>query len=342
MQIHGHNKIYLSRSQTRSMSAYEPIGDAYGGAAYGERNDPVTAAVVVGGSLYAGNQQANAAEHAADMQRAAASQATDLQRSTFNTQNAQQAAYRSAGYNALNKINSMMGQSYVKYDSNGNPIGTVVPAEKYEYKSSGNGINDLIAGLATSVLNQQPDTINPTPQDATSDYLTHRFNAQDFAQGIDPGYAWRLQQGQMANQRAANIGGGALSGNTLAGLQAYTQGQASQEYGNAFNRYQTERGNIYNTLASIAGLGQTAQGQTNQLASNYANNVSNLMTGSAAAQAAGTVGAANAQAGAIQNATNTYALSNMLNRGNQGVNAFSSTPSGYGTVVPTSGIENLA
>jgi hypothetical protein len=41
---------------------------------------------------------------------------------------------------------------------------------------------------------------------------------------------FRLQQGQMANQRAANVGGGALSGNTLRGLQDYTQGQASQGF----------------------------------------------------------------------------------------------------------------
>lgn len=40
-------KIYLSRAQTRAMSGYEPIGDAFGGAAYGEKNDPVSAGFAV-------------------------------------------------------------------------------------------------------------------------------------------------------------------------------------------------------------------------------------------------------------------------------------------------------
>ena len=40
-------KIYFSRAQTRAMAAYEPIGDAFGGAAYGEKNDPVSAAVAI-------------------------------------------------------------------------------------------------------------------------------------------------------------------------------------------------------------------------------------------------------------------------------------------------------
>ena len=143
-------------------------------------------------------------------------------------------------------------------------------------------------------------------------YLTQKYGPEDFMQGIDPGYAFRLQQGQMANQRAANVGGGALSGNTLAGLQAYTQGQASQEYGNAFNRFQTERKNIYNTLASIAGLGQTANSESAQAAQSYGANTANLMGNAAAAQAAGTMGTANAFSGGIQGAGNAYTFSQMM------------------------------
>jgi hypothetical protein len=46
-------KIYLSRAQTRAMAAYEPIGDAFGGAAYGEKNDPVSAAFSIYGMFSA-------------------------------------------------------------------------------------------------------------------------------------------------------------------------------------------------------------------------------------------------------------------------------------------------
>ena len=141
-------------------------------------------------------------------------------------------------------------------------------------------------------------------------YLTSQYSPEDFAKGIDPGYAFRLKQGQMAAERAGNIRG--MTGNVLTGLQDYTQGLASQEYANAFQRNLAQKQNIYNTLAGIAGLGQTAQGQTTTAAGNYGTNVANLMTGGAAAQAAGQIGQANALTGALGNVMNTYTLANLL------------------------------
>ena len=41
------SKIYFSRSMTRSMSADHPVGDPTGGVAYGEKNDPVSAALSI-------------------------------------------------------------------------------------------------------------------------------------------------------------------------------------------------------------------------------------------------------------------------------------------------------
>lgn len=41
------SKIYFSRSITRTMSADHPVGDPTGGAAYGEKNDPVSAVLSV-------------------------------------------------------------------------------------------------------------------------------------------------------------------------------------------------------------------------------------------------------------------------------------------------------
>ena len=48
-------KFYLSRTQTRAMAADHPIGDPTGGAAYGEKNDPVSAIIAIGsmGATYA-------------------------------------------------------------------------------------------------------------------------------------------------------------------------------------------------------------------------------------------------------------------------------------------------
>ena len=140
------------------------------------------------------------------------------------------------------------------------------------------------------------------------DFLTSQFGPDQYAQYLDPSYNFRFQQGQRAAQNAMNAGGGLLSGNTLRGLTEYGQGAASQEYANAFNRFQTERGNIYNTLASMAGIGQTGQSQANQLASNYMNAQTQLGVGLGQAQAAGQIGQANAISGGLQNAGNMYTL----------------------------------
>jgi hypothetical protein len=153
---------------------------------------------------------------------------------------------------------------------------------------------------------------NPTGTGTGTGYLTKQFSPEDFAAGIDPGYAFRKQQGEEATNRLANAGGGMISGNALTGLANYSQGLASGEYGNAFNRFQTQRTNIYNTLAGIAGLGQQAVNTSANAGAQAAGTVGNTIQGIGAAQAGGTVGAANAITGGLQNAGNQYYLSQLL------------------------------
>jgi hypothetical protein len=123
---------------------------------------------------------------------------------------------------------------------------------------------------------------------------------------------FRRRLGEQTTARMLNVGGGAISGNTLRGLEEFGQNLASTEYGNAFNRFQTERGNIYNTLANIAGMGQQSVNTGVQSAQNLAAQQTGLITGQAAAQAAGGVGAANAYAGAMGNVGNMAFLSSLM------------------------------
>lgn len=145
---------------------------------------------------------------------------------------------------------------------------------------------------------------------AQKPYLTGRF--EDYrSEYLDPSMAFRLGIGEQTTQRAANVGGGAISGNTLRALQDYSQGLASTEYSNAFNRFQTERGNIYNTLANIAGMGQNAVNTGVQAGQATAQSLGQLAVGGGQAQAAGTIGSANAIAGAlggVGNAGQMYGL----------------------------------
>jgi len=123
------------------------------------------------------------------------------------------------------------------------------------------------------------------------------FGMDQFTQ--DPGYGFRLAEGQKALDRQAAARGGLISGGALKAAQRFGQEMGSQEYTNAFNRYQTERQARLNPLQSLAGFGQTSVNQLGQAGQNYATSAGNLMTGAGAAQAAGQVGMANALTGGL-------------------------------------------
>ena len=143
-------------------------------------------------------------------------------------------------------------------------------------------------------------------------YLTHQFNAADLQAGLAPNYDFMLQQGQQANQRAANVGGGALGGNALTGLNKYTQDYAGNAYQNAFTNFQNQRTGIYNNLANIAGIGQTANTAMGTAGTTLGNNIVGLNTNLSNATAANILGQAQVGAGGVTNAANTAFLATLL------------------------------
>jgi hypothetical protein len=103
--------------------------------------------------------------------------------------------------------------------------------------------------------------------------------AQDFGMAdyqADPGYAFRLSEGmkQLGHQAAGR--GGAISGQTMKGIQDYAQNAASNEYQNAFNRYQTNRTNQLAPLGSLMTSGQNAAAGAGAQAGTYGANVGNM------------------------------------------------------------------
>lgn len=158
---------------------------------------------------------------------------------------------------------------------------------------------------------------------ANQDYLTKQFGTADLYSGLAPNYQFMLGQGQMANQRAGNMSGGALGGNALQGLQKYTQDYAGNAYQQAFNNFQGQRQNIYNTLSGMANIGQTSTGQLVNLGNAYGSNMTGLSNNYAAnrlANAGQMQNAYNQYGGNLTNAANTYG-SNLTSNYNTGVNA---------------------
>ena len=131
------------------------------------------------------------------------------------------------------------------------------------------------------------------------------FSMDDFT--ADPGYGFRMSEGLKAMDRNAAARGGLISGAALKAGTRYGQDMASQEYTNAFNRYQTNRANQLQPLQSLAGIGQTATNNLASVGSNYASNVGNIDTNATnvRANAGLTSGAGYASAyGAVGNALN--------------------------------------
>jgi hypothetical protein len=129
----------------------------------------------------------------------------------------------------------------------------------------------------------------------------------------DPGYGFRMSEGMKALERSAAARGGLLSGATLKGIQRFGQDLGSQEYQNAFNRYQAERQARLAPLQSLAGVGQTTAQQIGEAGMRTAQNVGETLTSGAAARASGYVGGANALTQGLGTYLNYSQGQNMLN-----------------------------
>ena len=269
----------LANGQTVTTPVNTPASTSLVGPAAAAAGTGLTAAQIAalgtaGVSLLTNSTLNNANNSAAATQAAAGQNAQNLIQGLYTQQGQLQSPYQQAGVNALNTLGSLGSGTYNIMNPTGGTTGT----------GTGSG------------------------------YLTNQFNNTDLNAQLAPNYDFQLKQGQGQAQNAANVGGGLLSGNTLQGLNTYTQNYAQGAYQNAFTNYQTQRNNIYNTLAGQAGFGANANQQLSTLGGGLANTYSNLTTGLAASAAGQQV--ANAQ-------NNTNLLSSLAN---SAVTAFAPTP----------------
>ena len=128
------------------------------------------------------------------------------------------------------------------------------------------------------------------------------FSMADFEK--DPGYQFQMEEGMKAINRGAAAGGGRGGGATMKALARFGQGLASQEYGNAYNRFNQDYQNSYNRFNQDQ---STQYGRMSDLV-NYGQNANNMITNAGSQTAMGVsqnqMGLGNARA------------ANELNRGN--------------------------
>ena len=183
----------------------------------------------------------------------------------------------------------------------------ILNAQQAPYRTAGTGALTRIGEMMPQ-LTQVPAGYRP-------------FTAADLQTNLAPNYEFMKAQGLGATRQALNVGGG--GSNVERGGIKFAEDYASNAYQNALNNYMTQEaqkfnqqqtglGNVYNRLAGIAGIGQTAVGQTANLGTGTAANIGQLGIGGASALGAGQIGAANAMAGGMQGIGSAATLASLL------------------------------
>jgi hypothetical protein len=129
----------------------------------------------------------------------------------------------------------------------------------------------------------------------------------------DPGYQFRLSEGQKAIDRDASRQGNVLSGSTTKAATQFGQDYATQSYDNFLNNYYKS----LTPLQSVAGVGQTSAGQAAGAAVSTGagiagteratgNAIAGYTINAGEAQAAGDINTANVISGASSSAMDNY------------------------------------
>lgn len=298
-----------------------------------------------GGSIVGGLVQGRAAGKAADAQADAADAGIAEQRRQFDRTTAMTQPWRDAGENALGRLQG--------FDANSQ-------AKNADFARRENRLeNGLNQGLQRALGIYQENS-----QAATNNYRQDLDGARAGYDEImarefeaDPGYQFRLEQGEKAINRGASARGNALSGATMQALGSFNSGLASQEYGNfdarrnrdatqsfgmdsgiagsmygarmgrqdtllqgrtgnaaaAYDAGMTNVGNAYgrrvdygNSLARMAGIGQSANQSMIGAGQSMASNIGNLYGNIGQAQAQGYQGTANAFSGTLNGLGGLY------------------------------------
>lgn len=255
-------------------------------------------------SIAGGLLKGKGSSKSAKAQLKAARETNALQRYLYEQSRADLAPYRQTGYGALNAMNRVMGLQPV--NTNINQVG--YDGRSNVYGMSGYGANGY------GVLGGQlpPETIAalqaqgfsmPENMPDLSAYGQQATAPQDRYGGFyeSPGYQFAYDNAMKGAERAASAGGylptanGGASGRFSKEMARYSQGLASQEFGNYFNR-----------LGVLAGVGQTATSEGNQLGANYGANAGNVMLAAGDARASGIIGKSDAWGDALQGVASAF------------------------------------
>jgi hypothetical protein len=150
--------------------------------------------------------------------------------------------------------------------------------------------------------------------DAGYGSMTNNFSMDDYLSNQDPGYQFGLTQGQNAINASTAASGGLQSGAALKAATRFGQDYAGTKYQSAFDRWRSNRGDVYNMLSGQSAVGQNSANNTAAAGNAYATGGGAAIGAGGAASASGYMGAGNAYNNAIGGAMNSYMNNSMMNR----------------------------
>jgi len=254
----------------------------------------MVAAAVIGSAVVGGVTSSMAASSAAGAQADAANAANRAAARQFERQVQLQEPFRQGGLTAQQQYMMLLGLSPNTVYAGG----SLTPSTGTGRRATQN------AGL--------PPELRADPTNPEFGRYARDFSMADFE--ADPGYAFRLSEGMKALEGRAAARGGLLSGNTLRGITNYGQNAASQEYTNAFNRYQVNRSNRLNPLENLMGAARSSTNQLAGAANVLGQQQSQNLQAAGQARASGYVGGANALSSALTGGINQYQDYELMNR----------------------------
>ena len=150
--------------------------------------------------------------------------------------------------------------------------------------------------------------------DADYGSLTRNFSMDDYLSNKDPGYQFGLDTGMNALNASNAATGGLQSGAALKAAQRYGVDYGTTKYTDAYNRWRSNRGDIYSMLSGQSAAGQASANNTAAAGNAFATGGGAALGNIGAANASGYMGSSNAYSNAIGNAMNNYNNMSMINR----------------------------
>jgi hypothetical protein len=249
---------------------------------------------LLGGSLLGGGSKA--AERAAKDAAARSQIAQDQARRDAKQQ---LDPYTDLGRNSANKLAQLLGvadpEGYAKRPELQDFVDQVRNEHFSKYGTDYNR-NSEMAGESIKAK-QRYDAALKSWESGLADYkaknpgsagdggLLKAFSNEDFVK--DPGYEFRMAEGEKGLQRQLSKMGSFNSGAALKAIDRYNQDYASNEFTNAFNRDAANKARTFSFLSGASGQGLQAAGtganiNTNaanvnsQIQQNLGNNLSNM------------------------------------------------------------------